>query len=119
MEIKLHDRMIGLNHPTYFIADIAANRLVEILLAMLELGLCGLYHVDASWAMSQYQFGVEITRRSGFRKNQISPQYVDQSCLTARFSHHLWLSPHKLSTGLVEFYTQYQQDYPQKIRSYA
>ena len=25
MEIKLHDRMIGLNHPTYFIADIAAN----------------------------------------------------------------------------------------------
>jgi sialic acid synthase SpsE len=25
MEIKLHDQMIGLSHPTYFIADIAAN----------------------------------------------------------------------------------------------
>jgi sialic acid synthase SpsE len=25
MEIKINDRMIGLNHPTYFIADIAAN----------------------------------------------------------------------------------------------
>ncbi len=25
MDIKLHDRTIGLNHPTYFIADIAAN----------------------------------------------------------------------------------------------
>ncbi len=25
MDIKLHDRMIGSNHPTYFIADIAAN----------------------------------------------------------------------------------------------
>ena len=25
MEIKLHDRIIGSNHPTYFIADIAAN----------------------------------------------------------------------------------------------
>ena len=25
MEIKLHDRTIGSNHPTYFIADIAAN----------------------------------------------------------------------------------------------
>jgi len=25
MEIKLHDRTIGLNHPAYFIADIAAN----------------------------------------------------------------------------------------------
>ena len=25
MEIKLHDRTIGSKHPTYFIADIAAN----------------------------------------------------------------------------------------------
>ncbi len=25
MDIKINDRMIGLNHPTYFIADIAAN----------------------------------------------------------------------------------------------
>ena len=24
-ELKIHDRLIGLKHPTYFIADIAAN----------------------------------------------------------------------------------------------
>ncbi|MEW6241696.1 MAG: hypothetical protein AB1564_12890, partial [Chloroflexota bacterium] len=52
------------------------------------------------------------------------------SSLTARRSHNLWLSTDKLSTdlgeslpefstGLDEFFTQYRQGYPQKIRSYV
>lgn len=101
-----------------------------ILLLMLERGLHGLYHVVGSQAMSKYQFGVEIARRFGLRESLISPQSVDKSSLSARRSHNLWLSTHKLSTdlgitlpafstGLEEFYAQYQQGYPQKIRSYA
>ncbi len=106
------------------------NDLGATLLAMLDRGLHGLYHVVGPHALSKYQFGVEIARKFGLRESLISPQSVDKSSLTARRSHNLWLSTHKLSTdlgtdlppfstGLDEFYTQYQQGYPQKIRSYA
>ncbi len=106
------------------------NQLGEILLSMLEHGLRGLYHVVGPQAMSKYQFGVEIARKFGLNDRQVSPQSVDKSGLHARRSHNLQLSTHKLSTdlslalpsfsaGLDEFYTQYQQGYPQKIRSYA
>ncbi len=102
---------------------------VRILLAMLAKGLCGLYHMVGGQAMSKYQFGIETARRFGLRESLISPKSVLSSSLTARRSHNLWLSTHKLSTdlgcempqfstGLDEFYTQYQQGYPQKIRSY-
>ena len=100
-----------------------------LLLDMLEKQLCGLYHVVGGQAMSKYQFGVEIARRFGLDQNLISPRSVEGSGLTARRAHNLWLSTHKLSTdlgheiplfstGLDEFYTQFQQGYPQKIRSY-
>lgn len=101
----------------------------RLLLGMLEKGLCGLYHVVGPQPMSKYQFGVEIARRFGLEENLISPRSVEGSGLVARRSHNLWLSIHKLSTdlgseipnfstGLDEFYTQFQQGYPQKIRSY-
>ncbi|HET9913790.1 MAG TPA: hypothetical protein VFQ13_17990, partial [Anaerolineales bacterium] len=68
-------------------------------------------------------------RRFGLKESLIEPKSVLASGLTARRSHSLWLSAHKLSTdlghelplfstGLDEFYTQYQQGYPQKIRGY-
>jgi dTDP-4-dehydrorhamnose reductase len=101
----------------------------HFLLAMLEKGLCGLYHVVGGHPMSKYQFGVEVARKFGLRESLIDPKSVERSGLTARRSHNLQLSTHKLSTdlgreiptfstGLDEFYTQYQQGYPQKIRSY-
>ena len=79
--------------------------------------------------MSKYQFGVEIARKFGLREGEISPKSINTSSLNARRSHNLCLSVNKISTdlgealpefstGLNEFYTQYQQDYPQKIRSY-
>jgi dTDP-4-dehydrorhamnose reductase len=96
---------------------------------MLEKELCGLYHVVGAQPMSKYQFGVEVARKFGLRENLIEPKTVLSSSLTVRRSPNLWLSTHKLSTdlgyeipefstGLDEFYTQYQQGYPQKIRSY-
>lgn len=108
---------------------IFVNHTVRLLLAMLEKDLCGLYHVVGGQAMSKYQFGVEVARRFGLRENLIEPKSILSSGLTARRSHNLWLSTHKLSTdlgreippfstGLDEFYTQYQQGYPQKIMGY-
>ena len=105
------------------------NHLSRTLIEMLEKNLNGLYHVVGAQAMSKYQFGVEVARRFGLRENLISPESVASSELTAKRSHNLWLSIHKLSTdlgheipsfstGLAEFYTQFQTGYPQKIRSY-
>ena len=105
------------------------NHLSQTLIPMLEKDLHGLYHVVGAEAMSKYQFGMEVARKFGLRASLIEPQSVERSSLTARRSHNLWLSIHKLSTalghelpnfstGLDGFYTQFQQGYPQKIRSY-
>ncbi|MGE5462210.1 MAG: SDR family oxidoreductase [Syntrophothermus sp.] len=105
------------------------NDLSRLLIAMLEKDLSGLYHVVGSQAINKYQFGMEVARTFGLREDLISPRSVEASGLTARRSHNLRLSIHKLSTdlgceipsfstGLDGFYTQLQQGYPQKIRSY-
>jgi len=106
------------------------NDTARTLLKMLKKEMKGLYHLVGPQAMSKYQFGVEIARKFSLKEGEISPKSILASNLTARRSHNLWLSIHKLSTdlgeslpefstGLSEFYTQYQQGYPQKIRSYA
>ena len=105
------------------------NDTARTLVKMLQRGLSGLFHLVGPQAMSKYQFGVEIARKFSLHENEISPKSILSSSLTARRSHNLWLSTHKLSTalgedlpdfstGLNEFCTQYQQGYPQKIRSY-
>jgi dTDP-4-dehydrorhamnose reductase len=105
------------------------NHTAQVLMKMLQKKLTGLYHLVGVQAMSKYQFGVEIARKFGLRESEISPKSILSSSLTAHRSHNLSLSTNKLSTdlgeslpefstGLEEFYTQYQQGYPQKIRSY-
>ncbi|MFZ5904372.1 MAG: SDR family oxidoreductase [Chloroflexota bacterium] len=106
------------------------RHLAGVLLSMLEKRLGGLYHAVGAQAMSKYQFGVEIARKFSLPESEISPKSILSSSLTARRSHNLWLSTDKLSTdlgeslpefstGLDEFFTQYRQGYPQKIRSYV
>ena len=105
------------------------NETARLLLEMLRKNLSGLYHVVGAQPMNKYQFGLEMARTFGLREDLISPRSVEGSGLTAKRSHNLWLSTHKLSTdlgheippfstGLAEFYTQFKQGYPQKIRSY-
>lgn len=106
------------------------NDTSRILARMVKRGLSGLYHLVGTQAMSKYQFGVEIARKFSLRESEITPKSISFSGLLARRANNLWLSTHKLSTalaedlpdfstGLNEFYTQNQQGYPQKIRSYA
>ena len=105
------------------------NHTARILIKMLEKNLSGLYHLVGTQAMSKYQFGVEIARKFSLQEGEISPKSILASSLTARRAHNLALSTHKLSTdlgetlpefstGLDEFYTQYKQGFPQKIRGY-
>lgn len=109
--------------PT-FVGDLA-----DLLLAMLEADLRGLYHTVGAQVLSKYNFGVAIARRFGLDESLIAPASVEGSGLTARRAHNLGLDAHKLSTalgqplpsfstGLDRFYAQHQQGYPQKIRSY-
>lgn len=110
-------------NPT-FVGDLA-----DLLLRMLAKDLRGVYHTVGADVMSKYSFGVMLARRFGWDESLISPESVDRSGLTARRAHNLGLSVHKLftalggpipafSTGLDRFYSQFQQGYPQKIRSY-
>jgi len=105
------------------------NDTARILVKMLKRELKGLYHLVGPQAMSKYQFGVEIARCFHMRESDITPKSVSFSGLIAKRSNNLWLSTRKLSadlgedlpnfsTGLDEFYTQHEQGYPQKIRSY-
>src|SRR6266498_149354 len=48
---------------------ILVNQTARFLLATLQKGLCGLYHVVGSRAMSKYQFGVEIARKFGLQES--------------------------------------------------
>jgi dTDP-4-dehydrorhamnose reductase len=106
------------------------NDTSRTLVKMLEKGLTGLYHLVGLQAMSKYQFGVEIARKFGLRESEISPKSILSYNLTSRRSNNLSLSTHRLSTdlgealpdfstGLTEFFAQYAQGYPQKIRSYT
>jgi dTDP-4-dehydrorhamnose reductase len=107
-----------------FVGDLAGT-----LVRMLDAGLSGLYHAVGSQALSKYDFGVLISQQFGFDSQQVLPRSVEESGLKARRSHNLRLSVHKLSTdlgadipgastGIAQFYTQAQQGYPQKMRSY-
>lgn len=106
------------------------THLGQVLLSMLEKGLHGLYHAVGPQAMSKYSFGLEIARKFGLNGSEISPKSILASGLMARRAHNLFLSTDKLSTdlgaslpsfsaGLDLFYQQFQQGYPQKLRSYA
>ena len=108
-----------------FVGDLA-----DTLLGMIEKSLSGRYHVVGSRAITKYEFGRAIARQFGFDEGLIHPISVSDAGLTAKRSTNLRLSVHKLSTalgrdipdfstGLAKFYTQYQQGYPQKLRSYA
>jgi len=105
------------------------NDTARVLVRMLQKNLSGLYHLVGTQAMSKYQFGVEIARKFSLRESDISPRSIHTSNLSVKRSHNLSLSTSKVvmdlgtpipefSTGLNEFFTQNQQGYPQKIRSY-
>jgi dTDP-4-dehydrorhamnose reductase len=108
-----------------FVGDLA-----ETLVRMLEMNLSGVYHAVGSDMLTKYEFGVHLAERFGFDANLIQPLLVEESGLKARRSRNMYLSVQKLSTafgtpipgfstGLEKLFTQYQQGYPQKIRSYA
>jgi len=73
MEIKVGNRTIGLNHPTYFIADIAANHDGDLDRALSLIHLAAESGADA--AKFQHYRAEHIVSRLGF---QSGPQLSHQ-----------------------------------------
>jgi dTDP-4-dehydrorhamnose reductase len=110
-----------------FFCPILASDIAPILLQMLEMQLCGLYHVVSRECTSKYEFGVRVARRFGLDESLITPASVEEAGLKATRSPNLTLRtdklaaalsepPPDLSTGIEGFYTQYQQGYPQFLK---
>ena len=105
------------------------NHLGRILIKMLERGLHGLYHVVGPQAMSKYQFGVEIARKFGLAGKPDStaicgqikpdcPSFPQFMAFHPQVVHRITPTLSRLFHRTCQFYTQFQQGYPQKIRSY-
>ena len=112
-----------------FFCPMFVGDLAQTLIKMFAKGLSGLYHVVGSEPLSKFDFGIAIARQFGYDPSLIQPVSVAQSNLVARRSPNLNLSTHKLSTalgevipgfstGLSQFYTQFQLGYPQQLAGY-
>ena len=105
------------------------NDLVDTLMAMVEKGLNGLYHVVSPECLSKYAFGLKIAEKFGFDKDLIKPVSVNDGNLTARRSPRLSLNIEKLAAekiippgqndGLEHFHQDYLSGLAEKIQSFA
>lgn len=103
--------------------------LAEILMAMVEKDLKGIYHVVSPECLSKYAFGTRIARKFGFDTNLIQPVSVTEGGLTAMRSPKISLNIEKLQAekieppsqdcGIDQFYQDYLAGVPQKILSFA
>lgn len=111
-----------------FFCPLLANDLADIFCKMLEQNLNGLYHVVSSESLSKYDFGMRLAQRFNLDGSLINPTSVTQSGLKAIRSPNLTLRSEKLaralgeplprlSTGLEQLYTLYQQGFPHMLQS--
>ena len=126
-QLSAQNHCVGFT-DVYF-CPLFVNDLSSLLLKAFEMELSGVYHFTGSETLSKYDFGVRIAEVFGFNRDLISPMSVELSTLKVKRSHNLRLSNARLSTalgsqipsvstGIMDFYTQYQRSFPQKIRSY-
>lgn len=104
------------------------NDLAEILMAMIQKDLTGLYHVYSAEPISKYDFGICIARRFGLDERLIEPASVNNGGLTARRSANLSMRVDKLSAalgielpgqeqGIERLYGEWKDGFAEKIRS--
>jgi dTDP-4-dehydrorhamnose reductase len=77
-----------------------ANDLAEVLLAMLDQKLIGLYHVVGSEPISKYEFAKRVASKFGFDPAQVVATCVTDSELKAQRPRNISLSTAKISAAL-------------------
>lgn len=130
MDIKLHDRMIGLDYPTYFIADIAANHDGDLERAKLLIRLAKeagadaakFQNFDAPKIVSDYGFkamsGGQVSHQATWKKSVFEvykgasipfewTMTLMEECQEAGI--HYFSSPYDF--GAIDFLDQYVEIY--------
>jgi dTDP-4-dehydrorhamnose reductase len=107
---------------------ILANDLAEVLLAMLDRNLTGLYHVVGAEAISKYEFARQVASTFGFDPGQVACTRVadagrralrprDTSLNTAKISTALGCSMPEVAAGLHRFAQLRQSGFVDHIKS--
>jgi len=119
-------RIIGFKDVIF--CPLFVNDLSDIFINLVEKNLEGIYHVTGKECVSKYEFGCRIADQFGFDQKHIQPGSVEDVDFRGKRSHNLILNNDKLqrdlnvpvpdlSTGIEQFYTSYQQGYPQLLQS--
>ncbi len=103
--------------------------LVDVIFAMIQKDLKGLYHAVSPECLSKYDFGCRIADKFGLDSNLIQPVSVNDGNLVARRSPNLTLCVDKLqdagvqlpgqAAGLERLFQHFKRGFPGLIRSYA
>jgi dTDP-4-dehydrorhamnose reductase len=121
-------RMMGFTDV--YVCPLIVNDLVDILMAMIQNNLSGIYHAVSAECLNKYQFGVAIAEQFGLDARLIDPVSVADSGLKAVRSPNLTLDTKKLSTalghplpdqaaGLQRLYALSQTGFREKIQSFG
>jgi dTDP-4-dehydrorhamnose reductase len=113
-----------------FFCPLLANQLAEILLAMLENHLKGLYHVVSSETISKYEYGLRLAKRFGLDESLVLPASVKDSSLAAsrspwlslsieKITRDLGIQPPGIDQGIEGLFRLHQQGYPKTLLAMA
>ena len=104
--------------------------LAELILAMMDANLAGIYHVTGSERISKYEFARRVAALFRFDLSRIiptsskdvglrAPRPADISLNTAKVVAALGRPMPDVETGLTKFRNLYDSGYPQKLKTYA
>ena len=113
-----------------YFCPMLVNDLSDILIAMVEKELSGLYHVFSPQSLSKYDFATLLARQFGFDETLISPTKVADFGLAAARSPLLTMDSSKAAkdlgrelpgfgTGMRRFYELKQLGYRQRLRGFV
>jgi dTDP-4-dehydrorhamnose reductase len=111
-------------------SPLLATDLSEILLRLIKIGSCGLFHVVNPQSISKYDFGLALAEHFDFDRSLITPASLMDAGFTAARSPKLNLNAGKLIKELGEsppdqniemlrFHKQYLDGYPQRLRLFS
>lgn len=84
-----------------FFSPILTDNLAEILLELGTSDSTGIFHLGAPEKCSQYQFGLELASKFGFRRELVQPATLAESRLTGRRAKDLSLDSSKVRGSIV------------------
>lgn len=110
-----------------YFSPLLANDLAEVLLAMLDCGLSGIYHVVGSERISKYEFARSVAATFGFDLDRVStarltesrlraPRPLDTSLSTGKIAGVLGRSMPDVESGLRRFRSLGENGYAQQLK---